>query len=434
MLRLFRSRPSILRFGAFSKAQARTEPQTIRLQRVKIRPRLYKPMALATAAITYATAWLIYSHLTGSVIDDFLANEMANMSLDERKRLRKKLDQVEPFYIPLPGTCKLVRPEPYKKTDPEWKAFIRMAQDPQLVNSLRDELAEIVLAKFIRQTTFGQKHGRNWRIRAHWLDVAYPHEPPPTYEQKALSWEPEGLTLATKPINSLAANRLSHILWPSALGLSTWTFAKELCKQNLRSTAKFFGFDLKPRGPVDDFANNRVNWAPPGSGPGAASGKSQPLAKSQPKARGSGDQNVPASSGTQAANVPESTSEAPTMSPRSTPSSSSTTSPSASGPDTETTRLTKVQDIYGVREMSEHTSGPREAMVRAFMRIFRPARPMPPRGSVYFSGLVNFVSPDSTVTFDVRAYWDPAEKKWWPIIDMQTKHVRKRTFVEPPER
>ena len=184
MLRLFRSRPNILRFGAFSKAQARTEPQVIRLQRVKIRPKLYRPMALATAAITYATAWYIYSTLTGSVIDRFLADEMADMSLEERKRLKKKLDQVEPFYIPLPGTCKMVDSEPYKGTDPEWKTFVQISQDPQLVHGLKTELAERVVTTLNRHPEAGQKHNRNWRVGAFWLDVHYPHKPPPTYEQK----------------------------------------------------------------------------------------------------------------------------------------------------------------------------------------------------------------------------------------------------------
>lgn len=184
MLRLFRSRPNILRFGAFSKAQARTEPQTICLQRVKIRPRLYRPMALATAAITYATAWLIYTHLTGGVIDRFLAKEMADMSLDERKRLKKKLDQAEPFYIPLPGTCTMVEPEPYKSSDPEWKTFVRMAQDQQQIRGLKDELAEIVIGKLSRHSVAGPKYGKKWRVRALWLEVHFPHKPPPTYEQK----------------------------------------------------------------------------------------------------------------------------------------------------------------------------------------------------------------------------------------------------------
>lgn len=242
--------------------------------------------------------------------------------------------------------------------------------------------------------------------------------------QFSLSWEPEGLTLTTKPISSLAAGRLSHILWPSALGLSTWTFAKELFKQNLHNTAKFFGFDPKPRESVDGSTHNRAGWASSGSDPGAGSGKGQLLAKSQPKAHGTKDQNDLASSDTQAANGPESTSEAPTMSPRPTPSS--TTSPSANGPDAEAARSTKAKDMYGVREISEHTSGPRAAMTNTFMRLFRPAQPSPPRGSVLISGLVQLMSPDALVTLDVVAYWDPAEKKWWPGIDIKMRQSRTR--------
>lgn len=253
--------------------------------------------------------------------------------------------------------------------------------------------------------------------------------------QFSLSWEPEGPTVITKPISALAAGRLSHILWPSAMGLSTWVFARELFKQNLHSTATFFGFDLKPRDSVVSSTNNRAASVPYRSGPGAASGKSQPLAKSSPEARGANDQDALASSDTQAANGPESTSEASTLSPKSAPpSSSSTTSPNASGPDAEAARSTKANDIYGVQQVSEHIRGPKEAMMKTFTRNFRPARPFPPRGSVYFIGFVQLVNSDARVTFEVLAFWDPAEKKWWPQMDIRLKPAHTKAKSQSPSR
>lgn len=249
--------------------------------------------------------------------------------------------------------------------------------------------------------------------------------------QFSLSWEPEGLTLTTKPVNTLAAGRLSHILWPSTLGLSSWTFATELFKQNLHSTAKYFGLDSMLRDSLDGSTSNRAGRVPSGSGFGAASGNSQPLAKSQPEAHGAKDQDAQASSDAQATSGSESISEAPTMSP-----TSSTTSPKASGPDAETARSTIAKDVYGVRQMSEHTKGPREAMMKTFMRNFRPARPLPPRGSVYFTGLVQISNQEAVVTLEVVAYWDPAEKKWWPQMDIRMKQVQTNANakLKPPPR
>lgn len=249
----------------------------------------------------------------------------------------------------------------------------------------------------------------------------------------SLSWEPEGLTITTKPISALAAERLSHILWPSALGLSTWTFAKELFKQNLRTTANFFGFDWKPTDSIDGAARSPVVRRPSGSGPGAASGKSQPLAKTQTKAHGDKDQNALASPDTQAANGPRSTSEAPTMSPEST-TSSSTTSPKASGPDAEAAKSNNAKDIPGIRQMSEHIEEPREAMLRTFLRKFQAAQPLPPRGSVFVSGFIQLASPDAMMTLEVLAYWDPAEKKWWPPMDIKLRRAHTRVRQRPPQR
>lgn len=117
------------------------------------------------------------------------------------------------------------------------------------------------------------------------------------------------------------------------------------------------------------------------------------------------------------------------MSPGST-ASSSTTSPKASGPDAEAARSSNAKYLPGIQQMSEHIEGPREAMLRTFFRKFQPARPLPPRGSVYVSGFVKLAGPDAMVTLEVMAYWDPAEKKWWSPVDVKLRqvHIRQRSL------
>ena len=63
------------------------------------------------------------------------------MTKDEREEMEEEV--LEPIFIPLPLTTKLVMSEPYKSTDPEWKAFIRVNKNRELVGSIQSKLAEI---------------------------------------------------------------------------------------------------------------------------------------------------------------------------------------------------------------------------------------------------------------------------------------------------
>ena len=63
-------------------------------------------------------------------------------SIDELDE-KEKEELEEPVFIPVPLTIKEVQSEPYRGTDPEWAAFIRVSKDANLQKKIRGEILHI---------------------------------------------------------------------------------------------------------------------------------------------------------------------------------------------------------------------------------------------------------------------------------------------------
>ncbi|KAK8058053.1 hypothetical protein PG994_008501 [Apiospora phragmitis] len=400
MLGLFRSRPNIRALGSrISKIKTGPEPQTIRLQRVKIWRRV-KFWHFVGGAMAYYISYKLYEHITSEHIGKLLEREIATMSPQERKQLKRDMeeDESDPFTIPLPLTTKLVQPMPYKGTDPEWQMFIKVAKDKDLMESIKKSLAETVRKTLEDHPHIKQKFGTNMKVRRHWLELHFPYRPPPTFERRVIEF--------------------GNVLWPTALTLSTWAFTAELFKQNLRATAKYVGYEPQSRDSSADVQATLDKIR-------------RQLAKGQSKAPDAKEQSPLASPKTQSVDGSE-TGASSTMSPSSTSGSSpptATTSPDPSGPGPKagaaSDRKRSPEDIYGVSKMVQHTSGPWETFKRKFGQTWRPAGNLPPRGSIGVSGLVEVVCPGATMTVEIWAFWDPQAKKFDPrTMQMKLKPIR----------
>ncbi|KAK8012873.1 hypothetical protein PG991_010248 [Apiospora marii] len=419
MLGLFRSRPNILALGSrISKFKTGPEPQTIRLQRVKIRRRWFKPWHFLGACMAYYVAYNVYTRAVSGQIGKLLEQQIASMSPQERKQLKKDMEEDDsgPLTIPLPLTTKLVEPMPYRGTDPEWQMFIKVAKDKDLMESIRKSLAEMARTALQNHPQIKQRFGRNMSVRRHWLELHFPYRPPPTFERR--DFGDEGIVLATETVDTTVALRLRNVLWPTAMTLSTWAFTTALFKQNLSSAAKYVGFESQSREPSADVQATLDKIR-------------RQLAKGQPKAPDAKEQSPLASPKTQSVDGSETTSSSP-MAPSST-SSGSTTTPDPSGPGPKAGtgatlgKPASAKDIYGIRQMSDHTSGPWETFKRKFGQTWRPAGNLPPRGSIGVSGLVEVTCPTATMTVEIWAYWDPQAKKFDPkTIQMKLKPIRMR--------
>lgn len=200
--------------------------------------------------------------------------------------------------------------------------------------------------------------------------------------------------------------------------LSTWAFTTALFKQNLNSAAKYVGFESQSREPSADVQATLDKIR-------------RQLAKGQPKAPDAKEQSPLASPKTQSVDGSE-TASSSTIAPSST-SSGSTTTPDPSGPGPKVGigatvgKPASAKDIYGIRQMSDHTSGPWETFKRKFGQTWKPTGNLPPRGSIGVSGLVEVTCPTATMTVEIWAYYDPQAKKFDPkTIRMKLKPIRMR--------
>ncbi|KAK6815727.1 hypothetical protein PG987_016493 [Apiospora arundinis] len=250
MLGLFRSRPNILALGSrIHKIKTGPQPETIRMQRVKIRRRWFKPWHFVGGCMAYYVAYQVYTTTMSGQIGKLLEKQIASMSPQERKQLKKDMeeDDSEPLTIPLPLTTQLVQPAPYKGTDPEWQMFIKVAKDKELMENIKKGLAELARTALVNHPQINKRFGRELKVRRHWLEMHFPYAPPPTFQRRVIEFGDEGIVIATEPIESTVALRLKNVLWPKAITLSTWAFTTELFKQNFQSVAKYVGFETQSR-------------------------------------------------------------------------------------------------------------------------------------------------------------------------------------------
>ncbi|EMR70931.1 hypothetical protein UCREL1_2029 [Eutypa lata UCREL1] len=193
MFRLFRTRPNIISLGwrvnpltGSHAASQSASPEIIRLQRVNVRRKWFKPMNFVIAAGIYYGCYQVYMSTVFGTLGHWLDEQEAQMTEKERKELD---DEVEPFFIPLPFTTHQVEPLPYRGSDPEWQAFIKVSKNPALIREI-----EVKLATICRMA-----------LEAH------------PGVMNRITIDDDGISIEDRPINSLDVFRVRRILWPSAL-------------------------------------------------------------------------------------------------------------------------------------------------------------------------------------------------------------------------
>ncbi|KAH8681985.1 hypothetical protein BX600DRAFT_33204 [Xylariales sp. PMI_506] len=455
MLRIARLRPGVfpprpvaIRPGLrpFSLRVRKPKPsegfQQIRLQRVKVRRKWFRPWPFFWAVAIYYACYQIYSTSVFGILNKFLdeqENEIRKMPPKERKKLEEELDKVEPIMIPLPFTTTLVDPKPYKATDPEWIRFVKLSKNPELINKVKQYLAEHTRKSVAAQLSTGS--GSKFNINRVWLDIKYPTVPPPTYERSGLCWDDDGLSVVTEPVDSRTVFKLHRILVPSALSLSMWSFSIALAKQNFLTAAKYLGYNASEeqteevRRTLDRLRQNMAR-PPPKSTTSSidTSGSLLPKNTSDLKderpatSRTTKTQPAGGSAAEPTASSPLPSTEGgsrpspPSSTASSFPSPFPLTKPKAEASDFEKNPAS-AKEIYGVKEMSEHTKGPIQVFKKRFEKLRQTKQAYPPRGSVGFSGLVEVSNADVNVIIDLQAWYDPKTN----TIDANTLALKVRS-------
>ncbi|KAI1384269.1 uncharacterized protein F4822DRAFT_65147 [Hypoxylon trugodes] len=420
MLRLFRPRPIPNTLSLVTRFQGSRRPssQLIHVQRVKFQRRWFKPRNVVIAGCVYYFCYQVYKYSIIDTLDAWAGEQEKRLTEKERKEMDE--DLMEPIFIPIPFTTKLVPSDPYKGTDPEWQTFIKVNKDPELLRSIQRGLAELVRKTAASNSVLVSGCGKDMTLGRYWLDIQYPHRPPPHYVRKGIEIDDHRISIVEEHIEGAVASVIERALWPSTLTLSLWSFSAALVKQNLSNFVKLFGYGSNPtpdptiQKTMEKF-QERIR---------------KQEAESDPKTRDS-----LSSAKTQATDSStNSTSPVDTGSAKSSPAPGSTASPSSSMspipvvPGAESTKPKSVNNIYGIEYAREHTSGPRQAFEQTFSQTWRPIRHLPPRGVIIVSGLVEVTSPRAIATIDVHAFWDPKTKNF----DMRTavfrlRQLRRRT-------
>ncbi|KAJ2973453.1 hypothetical protein NUW58_g8933 [Xylaria curta] len=397
MLRFFRLRRNIFSLGARVNPRRPIQPEVVRIQRVKFRWRRPK---VSEVLVPLGACYVFYEILTRALV--VLIDE-ADIELTEEERKELEEDEDEPIFIPFPGFTYSVEPPPYQGTDPEWRAYIRVSQNRELLASIRGGLAEMARLAVAKHPRLGARKGQDVRISKYWLDVQYPLRPPPTFVRKGLSLGGgDGITWTEQPVDSVAFFWTRQALWPSAVSLSFWSFTSALLTQNAMTVARFFGYEP----PSDGLANMKQ----------AMERVQQQLKKAPP---------LPSQGRTGEGSA---TSSLPPVDERSagstrTPETMST----GAGMDNALPTVPSAKDMYMIRATQEHTSGPWASFKRSLAQKWRPAPAYPPRGSIRVSGLVEVNTSQAMFTVDCMAWWDPQTEQFDPkTVVLQLRAIRPR--------
>ncbi|KAI1094140.1 hypothetical protein F5B19DRAFT_447533 [Rostrohypoxylon terebratum] len=424
MLRLLRSRPNLLTLSARAHKSAGPVPRVMQVQRVKIRRKWFKPKNFILASCVYYVCYQVYS---ASVLTDLLAwwygdDGDDGDDNDNDNENDEDGDDIFDMFLPIPFTTRVVESPPYKGSDPEWQAFIRVNNDRELLRSIQDNLAALVVKTAARSSILVQRCGKDMSLNKYWLNIVYPARPPPTFVQKGISIGEE-IAITEEPIDTTAAFWVRRALWPYPITVSLWSFTGALVKQNFLHVAKAFGYNPNAESSpslqqtIND-VQQRVQKSiarPSSKASNSASSAKAEHGQAQDASDSSSDSTSPVEKRPAGSSTPDSPATSPT-------SGVGRPIPVISG--VESNKPRNVKDIYGIENTQEHTKGPWMAFKQKFGQTWRPIQGLPPRGCIYVNGLVEITTPRAFITVDASAFWDPRTK----TFDTKTTSFRLRNI------
>lgn len=242
-------------------------------------------------------------------------------------------------------------------------------------------------------------------------------------------------------MESFTVFKLRRTFMPTAVTLSMFTFSVALAKQNLLGVAKYLGFEPQASQSASvQQALDRIRQHLERPQPKASEPK-DPSSLSPKTSESKDEGSLAPTTKTQTADG-STTGPATSPPPPSADSDSSRPSPPRGLPTTvspfskagdSTNKAPSVKDLFGVKEVSGHMSGPWQTMRQKFAKVWRPVRPHPPRGSLNVTGLVEVTSPKATIVIEVFAWFDPKTETFDPYtMILALKHIKRKQMV--PER
>jgi len=333
-------------------------------------------------AFYFVTCYICYDIYGRMVLDPI---DKAAMEALEGLPAQESEEIDDPLFIPFPGTVKETKRKPYRGSDPEWQEFVKFSKDKKEQTKVRDELARYVRGLAEQHPMISRKCGKKLTHRRCWLDVDFPHYPPPEFERSGIEISDEAISWTTQPVDSLTVYRLRHVLWPSALALSFWNFTKVLIVDDTKRIASMLGIRSTRSAPSIEELLQRQQQMMKGSLPN----------KDGPPAQAEG----------------ETTSNPKAMIKISTAAKTRLSEANEEKTTEEPEAWSGTRTAVAVHQHFNHAI---TSLKVKLMQTWRPTANYPPRGSILISGMVELEAPKAYLVFDVNAAWDPQVQDFDP--------------------
>ncbi|RDW87584.1 hypothetical protein BP5796_03278 [Coleophoma crateriformis] len=312
-------------------------------------------------------------------------------------------EEEDGLFIPFPGTTKMLRPVPYRGSDPEWQEFVKFSKDPALGKSIREELAQHVRGMAERHPVLRMRCGKGIQLRRYWLDIDYPPVPPPEYERSGIEITDSYIAWRTMPVDSLLVHRIREILWPTAMVKSTWSFTKTLLMEDGKRLLTFFGYQTKTPITIEQMITQQ---------------QQQMMQKQLPSKDG------PMAEAHSAGDGGRSMGKVPTL--------NRPNSPGKGTGGLDSSDEGSILDITA--PISAHFFRAMMAFKMTLAKTWKPVENWPPRGSILVGGLVELDAPKAWLVFDVRAAWDPQTRQYDPrsmVVSLRRLRPKKQGPMSP---
>lgn len=154
-----------------------------------------------------------------------------------------KLPLPAPIWIPIPIWTTLKKAPEYKATDPEWKEFLKLEQDPDRVKKLKDGIA--------RNVATGILDGLPPPVERAWgfdgkvsydsgqIDFVFPLSPPNIYERPCLLITTSGIKWTSQELPDDRGRRFYRIFHPTVFAQAFWAGGKAFYRYHYNSVEKW---------------------------------------------------------------------------------------------------------------------------------------------------------------------------------------------------
>lgn len=337
--------------------------------------------------------------LLGYINETVIVPLLSSLTREELEEARKEQEESDrhPTFIPLPGTLCLIQPPPYKGTDPEWQNYRKFSTDRQLMANIYETLAERTRNSVQKSAWINEKYGpvEDLKIqRVFPSDPDFPLYPPREFEIKGICFDEDGICITSKPVDSLAAQRMQRFWWPSTAAAAAGSFCYALTAQTVKSVAKNLGWKSNDEEDSVEKIEQKLQQI--------RQQMEKPIHKPLSDVESQGQQEPDAKSQGSSTSTTKTTGSATQSA--SLPSAEST---GRSGEPVSRKKKDVEFMIPGSNVFADHIKGPLRAMKTKFNREWRPVEPDPPRGAIRIKILVKCGNKNFNIVVESISWYDP---------------------------